>query len=80
MKLNVTKSLAFAFCLLFTGKVPTSAQSTSAKSPKRGLAYDLSNASDLSALSSGVSWWYNYTSTPNSGVPGNYVSTYGVDY
>jgi hypothetical protein len=30
------------------------------KSPKRGLAYNLTDSSDLSALSAGVSWWYNW--------------------
>jgi hypothetical protein len=35
---------------------------------------------DLQVLSSGVSWWYDWTTTPNSGVPANYVATYGLDY
>ena len=30
------------------------------KSPKRGIAYDLRDTSDLAALSPGVSWWYNW--------------------
>lgn len=30
------------------------------KSPKRGLAYNLIDAEDFSAISSGVSWWYNW--------------------
>ena len=50
------------------------------KSPKRGIAYDLSNAPDLSALSPGVSWWYNWGTQPNSGVPSNYNSAYGLTY
>ena len=39
-----------------------------AKSPKRGIAYNLSDASDLAALADGVSWWYNWhhaTSAPD---------------
>lgn len=50
------------------------------KSAKRGIAYDLSNAPDISALSPGVSWWYNYAGQPNSGVPSNYHSAYGMTY
>lgn len=30
------------------------------KSPKRGLAYDLTHAADLDALKAGISWWYNW--------------------
>ena len=80
MKFNFTTPLAVAACLTLAGSLSAFAQSTSAKSPKRGLAYDIPNASDLSALSPGVSWWYNYTTAPSSGIPGNYVSTYGMDY
>ena len=42
---------------------------TPTKSPKRGIAYDLASAADLQVLFPGVSWWYNWGSTPNSGVP-----------
>ncbi len=81
MKMNITAPLALAACLGLAGQLTSPTQSDAqSKSPKRGIAYDLSNSSDLSALSPGVSWWYNYTSTPNSGIPGNYVSTYGMDY
>jgi Glycosyl hydrolase catalytic core len=31
-------------------------------------------------LSPGVSWWYNWTSAPNSGVPADYATQYGMDY
>ena len=51
-----------------------------AKSAKRGVAYDLASAADLQALSPGVSWWYNWGSTPNSGVPNSYVAKYSMDY
>jgi len=53
---------------------------TSAKSAKRGVAYDFANPSDLAALATGVSWWYNWGSTLNSGIPSNYLAAYGVDY
>jgi hypothetical protein len=52
----------------------------SAKSAKRGVAYDLATAADLHALARGVSWWYNWGSTPNPGVPPNYLTQYHMDY
>lgn len=51
-----------------------------AKSAKRGIAYDLASPADIKALSPGVSWWYNWGSTPNSQVPANYLSQYQMDY
>lgn len=51
-----------------------------AKSAKRGVAYDLATSADLSAISPGVSWWYNWGSTPNGGVPANYSAQYQMDY
>ncbi len=50
------------------------------KSAKRGIAYDLAAAADLKALSPGVSWWYNWASTPNPGVPPDYRTKYKLDY
>ncbi len=49
-----------------------------AKSPKRGIAYDLSTAADLAALKSGVSWWYNWGVGSNG--PAGATTTYGMDY
>ena len=46
------------------------------KSAKRGIAYDLADPADFAALSPGVSWWYNWSPTPNSSVPSNYASSY----
>ena len=51
-----------------------------AKSAKRGIAYDLSAGGDFSALSSGVSWWYNWASTPNASAPADAATRYGMDY
>ncbi|CDG82822.1 ribosomal protein S16 [Janthinobacterium agaricidamnosum NBRC 102515 = DSM 9628] len=51
-----------------------------AKSAKRGIAYDLSAPADLSALAPGISWWYNWGSRPNSAVPADYATRYGMDY
>ncbi|EPM59580.1 hypothetical protein A264_13713, partial [Pseudomonas syringae pv. actinidiae ICMP 19071] len=35
------------------------------KSAKRGIAYDIAQPADLSALSAGVSWWYNWSPKPH---------------
>jgi hypothetical protein len=51
-----------------------------AKSPKRGVAYDLADQGDFAALSPGVSWWYNWSPQTNSAVPANYVAQYGMDF
>ena len=56
------------------------AQSITAKSAKRGLAYDLSTAADVSALAPGVSWWYNWGSSVNAGAPQDASTTYKMDY
>ncbi|GAC1543335.1 MAG: glycoside hydrolase family protein [Candidatus Velthaea sp.] len=50
------------------------------KSVKRGVAYDFAVPADLAALAPGVSWWYNWTTTPNAAVPADYTSRYGMDY
>ncbi|MGH1366462.1 MAG: glycosyl hydrolase [Calditrichia bacterium] len=48
------------------------------KSPKRGLAYNLSDAADLEALKSGVSWWYNWYFATDA--PGDYNSNYQMEF
>lgn len=53
---------------------------TIAKSSKRGIAFDLASAEDLSAIASGVSWWYNWAPVHNAKVPLTYRQTYYVDY
>jgi hypothetical protein len=53
---------------------------TAVKSPKRGVAYDLASPADLAALSPGVSWWYNWSPTPNAGVPADYATKYDMDF
>ena len=79
LKIKAPLSLASALGLAIgiASALPMQAQT---KSPKRGVAYDLASPADLSALAPGVSWWYNWGSTPNSAVPANYVSTYNMDY
>jgi hypothetical protein len=50
------------------------------KSAKRGIAYDLADPADMAALSPGVSWWYNWSASPNPAAPSNYVALYGMDF
>jgi hypothetical protein len=59
---------------------PAQPPGATSKSAKRGIAYDLASAADLAVLSPGVSWWYNWGAQPNSGVPSDYVTRYGMDY
>jgi hypothetical protein len=51
-----------------------------AKSAKRGIAYDLASAQDFQALSAGTSWWYNWSSTPNGSAPSNTLTAYAMGY
>ena len=50
------------------------------KSAKRGVAYDFASLADLQALSTGVSWWYNWATRPNSALPSNAASQVAMDY
>ncbi|MFZ6648485.1 discoidin domain-containing protein [Undibacterium sp. TJN25] len=49
------------------------------KSAKRGVAYGGNSAADLTVLSKGISWWYNWSPTPEAGAAGVYKSL-GVDF
>ena len=51
-----------------------------AKSPKRGIAYNLATEGDIGAVSSGVSWWYNWALRKHDGVPGNYRERFGMEF
>lgn len=53
---------------------------TEAKSNKRGIAYNLPTAEDIGAISSGVSWWYNWVQKKNKGIPEDYYNKYGMEY
>lgn len=46
----------------------TEADTEITKSCKRGVAYGYHSEADMTVLSPGVSWWYNWTFTPDSGV------------
>ncbi len=63
-----------------TAAAPAAVATAAAKSAKRGIAYDLASPADLQAVSSGVSWWYNWGATPNAGVPSSYLTQYQMDY
>ncbi len=52
----------------------------SAKNAKRGIAFDLASPADIAAVSTGVSWWYNWSATPNPSVPSDYQTRYGMDF
>lgn len=74
-----TFTLLTAFTLALT-TLPTPSWSAT-KSAKRGIAYDIASPADLSALSSGISWWYNWSPKPHDRLAAyNYASTYGVDF
>jgi hypothetical protein len=46
---------------------------------KRGEAYQSNSLADLTALSKGVSWWYNWTTSPDKGVASTFAQT-GVEF
>jgi hypothetical protein len=62
------------------GVVQAPSPGASAKSAKRGIAYDLAAPADLAALSPGVSWWYNWSPRPHAAVPADFRSRYGMDF
>lgn len=51
-----------------------------AKSPKRGIAYNLGSVGDIGAVSSGVSWWYNWALRKSDKIPGNYKSRFNMEF
>lgn len=48
-------------------------------SPKRGIAYGKHTVADMNALKSGISWWYNWSPTPEWAVNDDYESL-GVEF
>jgi len=57
-----------------------SAAPLSAKSAKRGIAYDLGSAADYAALAPGVAWWYNWSDTPKGGTASDLRARYAMDF
>ncbi|QQS37752.1 MAG: hypothetical protein IPM56_07335 [Ignavibacteriales bacterium] len=51
---------------------------TVTKSPKRGLAYNLTHPLDLDTLKNGISWWYNWYHS--STAPANYYADYKMEF
>ena len=47
---------------------------------KRGVAYGYHSKADMQALSSAVSWWYNWAHVPDEGVKPDVYKTLGVEY
>lgn len=50
------------------------------KSAKRGVAFDLADPADFRALSSGVSWWYNWSPQPSKAAPAHAPARYQMDF
>jgi hypothetical protein len=48
-------------------------------SPKRGIAYGNHSVADMNALKPGISWWYNWSSVPESAINTSYESL-GVEF
>jgi hypothetical protein len=67
----------FAAFVLLLMCLPSAQAQT--KSAKRGLAYGYHSADDMRVLAPGMSWWYNWATTPDSGAAGVYQSL-GVAY
>ncbi|PXW23122.1 glycoside hydrolase family protein [Paraburkholderia caballeronis] len=44
------------------------------------MAYDLASAGDMAAVSPNVSWWYNWSPTPNAGLPADYETRFGMEF
>ena len=80
LTLSSAMTLLMGACGEQSGPSALRAQSITAKSAKRGLAYDLSAVADVLALAPGVSWWYNWGSSANVGAPQDASTTYKIDY
>lgn len=49
------------------------------QSPKRGIAFGKNSTADLLALKPGISWWYNWGSSPENDTNANYEAI-GLEY
>ncbi len=65
--------LLFFLCLF------TLTAAAHARSAKRGICYGYHAPTDLAAISPGVSWWYNWALTPESGVADVYQN-YAMEF
>lgn len=48
-------------------------------SPKRGMAYGSHSKADLDKVAQGISWWYNWSTTPDAAIK-DYYSSLGVEF
>ncbi len=48
-------------------------------SPKRGMAYGYHSVADLNVVKPGISWWYNWSSTPDAAIA-SYYSSVGAEF
>jgi hypothetical protein len=69
------KALLVIICLFF---LATSGFSQTI-SKKRGLAYGHQSQADMAAISKNISWWYNWSATPESAVS-LVFQNYGMDF
>jgi hypothetical protein len=69
----MTKNLFFTFLVLLLSTA------VFAQSPKRGIAYGYHSVDDLTALKPGVSWWYNWSPSPEPAINPTYESI-GVEF
>ena len=77
--LNILFLAIFFFSCSKKDSSPTETpQDQITKSPKRGLAYNLTNSADFDTLKSGVSWWYNWYLSTNA--PSDYYSKYKMEF
>jgi hypothetical protein len=53
---------------------------TITKSANRGIAYDLVDVGDFSAVSPGVSWWYDWSSQAHGGTSAMLRASHGMDF
>ena len=69
----MTKNLFFKFSVLLFSIAAFS------QSPKRGIAYGYHSVDDLKVLKPGVSWWYNWSPSPDTAINPTYESI-GVEF
>ena len=74
-KTHSGKVLLTIMCLLLLAATGFS----QTKSKKRGMAYGYHSVTDMAAISNSVSWWYNWSGTPDNKVASVYQN-YGMDF
>lgn len=73
------KITLISLTLLFISTLPFFSFSQKNVCSKRGVGYGYNTTQDISALSAGISWWYNWSLKPDAGVVNDYKSM-GVDF